>query len=107
MGAAERAYAKLRVQAAATSSIRLATLAMTVREATAGHFNTVIEAIDKIIAELKQEDLNDIADRDQCKEQYRKINKTIGDLTWKIHKNEVRITKLQSVIDATEDEKTR
>merc|ERR1712176_399221 len=81
--------------------------AVTVREATGGHFDSVIASIDQLIQDLKNENAKDIADRDQCKADYRKINKTIEQETWKIHKNEVEIGRLVSLIEKTTDEKMK
>lgn len=102
---ATKAYAKLRDQASKVHSFRLAALAVQVHEAKAGHFDKVIEAIDKMIATLNAENAGDIAKRDQCKDEYTKINSTISNVTWLIKNNEARIDKLTSLIELRTQEK--
>jgi len=101
------AYQKIRAQAAKTHSFRLAALAVRLHETKAGHFDKVIEAIDQMIATLKEEDAADIAKRDQCKDEYQKTNSTVANVTWLIKKNEVRIDKLQGEIDLRKEEKSQ
>jgi hypothetical protein len=72
-----------------------------------GHFDEVLAAIDEMIKTLKQEDLDDIAKRDQCKEQYKDIASKIGDVTWLIEKNEAKIDKLLKTIEELEAEKAK
>jgi len=94
-----RAYTALKAQATAVHSLRLAALAIRVREAKAGHFDKVIAAIDEMIQTLKAENLADIAKRDQCKEEYLKIESTSKDLQWKIKNNVAKIDKLAKLIE--------
>merc|ERR1719375_2178677 len=97
-GAAEmagmRAFAALRTAAGRSHSLRLASLAAEVRTAKVGHFDKVIAAIDKMIQVLKDEEAGDIANRDQCKDEYQKIESNVKDLNWKIEKNEAKLDKL-------------
>jgi len=55
---------------------------------------------------LKDEGADDIKKRDQCFEEYQKINSTVADVSWKIKKNEMAIQKLEDTIDALKTEKT-
>jgi len=80
-------------------------LAVQVREATAGHFDEVIGSIDKMIQVLRDENSADIAKRDQCKEEYHKIESTSKDLAWNIEKNEAKIDRLAKLIDQLSEEK--
>lgn len=100
-----KAYAKLSKEAFKTHSLRLAVLAAKVHEAKVGHFDKVIEAIDKLIATLKAEAAADIAKRDQCKDQYQKINSTVGNVNWLISKNKLKIEKLEGLIQLRTEEK--
>mmetsp|Transcript_28441 Transcript_28441/g.80831 ORF Transcript_28441/g.80831 Transcript_28441/m.80831 type:complete len:726 (-) Transcript_28441:28-2205(-) len=94
-----RAYAVLKDHAKASHSLRLAALALKVRECKVGHFDKVIAAIDEMVKALKEENLADIAKRDQCKEEYLKIESTSKDLTWKIKNNVAKIDKLTKLIE--------
>lgn len=100
-----KAYAALKKFASKSHSIRLAKLAVTLSSATAGHFDEVIAAIDTLIGTLKTEETDDAAKRDQCKEEYTKINSTISDLAWKIEVNEAAIEKFEAEIEKAEKEK--
>jgi len=76
-----------------------------VREAKVGHFDQVIVSINEMINTLKQEDLDDIAERDQCKEEFLKIESTVKQVTWQIKKNEAKINKLTELIALREQQK--
>merc|ERR1719242_2937229 len=104
---AAAAYHKLRDAARKTHSLRLAALAVRVQGTKAGHFDEVIAAIDEMIKTLKEEDLADIAKRDQCKDEYKKIASVIGEVTWLIEKNEAKIDKLIATIEDLEAEKAK
>lgn len=101
------AYHKLRDAARKTHSLRLAALAVRVQGTKAGHFDEVIAAIDEMIKTLKEEDLADIAKRDQCKDEYKNIASVIGEVTWLIEKNEAKIDKLIAKIEDLEAEKAK
>jgi len=100
-----RAYASVKAFATKTHSLRLAALAARIRTAKAGHFDEVISAIDKIIATLKKEAADDLKKRDQCLEQYQKIESTVKKTEWLIEKNEAKIGKLQALLKALQKEK--
>jgi len=97
--APEKAYAALSAQAKKAHSLRLAALAVQVRAAKVGHFDKVIVAIDDMIQTLKDEDAADIQKRDQCKDEYQKIESTSKDLEWKIKNNVAKINKLTELIE--------
>merc|ERR1711956_17721 len=101
------AYHKLTDSARKTHSLRLAALAVRVQGTKAGHFDEVIAAIDEMIKTLKEEDLADIAKRDQCKDEYKNIASVIGEVTWLIEKNEAKIDKLIAKIKDLEAEKAK
>jgi len=101
------AYHMLRDAARHTHSLRLAALAVRVQGTKAGHFDEVIAAIDEMIKTLKEEDLADIAKRDQCKEEYKKTASVIAEVTWLIEKNEAKIDKLLKTIEDLEAEKAK
>jgi len=100
-----KAYALLKSKAAGAHSLRLAQIAVHVQNAKVGHFDQVINAIDEMIAALKEEDLADIKKRDQCKDELLKIESKTKDLKWKIKNNIATIDKLTSIIEKREEEK--
>jgi len=102
---AGKAYEALKASAKTTHSLRLASLAARLHETKAGHFDEVIEAIDKIIAELKEEAVEDMKKRDQCLDEYQKIESTVKETEWLIEKNEAKIEKLESLIEKLNKEK--
>merc|ERR1719359_2809673 len=95
----------LKKAASKTHSMRLASLAASVRMAKAGHFDGVMKAIDEVMQTLKDEGQADIDKRDQCKEEYLKTTSTMKDLTWKIKNNHAKINKLAATIEAKTKEK--
>lgn len=99
------AYKMLRESARKAHSLRLASLAVRVQATKVGHFDEVVKAIDEMIKTLQAEDAADIAKRDQCKEEYQKINSTIAELSWAIEKNQAAIDKLQRLIEDLTSEK--
>jgi len=103
----EHAYAALKTAATKAHSFRLAQLAVTVRTTKSGHFDAVIEAIDEIYQNLKDENNADIAKRDECKEKNQEITSTVADLDWKMSVNQANIDKLSKQIENREAEKTK
>eukprot|EP00747_Dinoflagellata_sp_TGD_P155036 gnl/TRDRNA2_/TRDRNA2_177551_c3_seq17.p1 gnl/TRDRNA2_/TRDRNA2_177551_c3~~gnl/TRDRNA2_/TRDRNA2_177551_c3_seq17.p1 ORF type:complete len:428 (+),score=170.21 gnl/TRDRNA2_/TRDRNA2_177551_c3_seq17:888-2171(+) len=100
-----KAFAALQKQATKTRSLRLASVATSVRTAKAGHFDAVIKEIDAMKQTLKEEEANDIKKRDTCKEEYLNIESKTSDLAWKIKNNDAKIAKLEALIAKDEDEK--
>jgi len=105
--ASGKAFRVLSETARRTHSLRLATLVATLRSGAVGHFDKVIKAIDKMIGVLKEEESEDIAKRDECKDKYQDIASTSKDLDWKIQKNLAKIEELEKVIASREDEKIK
>jgi hypothetical protein len=102
-----QAYAALKKLSSKTHNLRLAALAVSVRTAKAGHFDKVISAIDDMVKVLADEGADDIAKRDQCKDEYQKSASTIADVNWKIEKNQAKIDKLQSLIELRTEQRTK
>jgi len=100
----QRAYAALKSQASAAHSLRLAMLAVQVHDASGGHFEKVLISINKMVQVLKDEDTADIEKRDQCKDEYKNIESTVKDVSWKIEVNEAKIEKLTKLIERLEQE---
>jgi len=102
-----KAYNLLKEQARASKSVRLGELAVQVRMAKVGHFEAVIAAIDAMLVALQEENLDDIAKRDQCKDEYQSTDASIADLKWKIKVNLAEIEDLQESIDKSNKERTQ
>jgi len=101
------AYAILKKQATATHSLRLASMAVQLREAKVGHFGKVLFSIGEMIKTLKQEGLDDIAKRDQCKDEYQNIESKVNNVTWLIQKNVAKIDRLESLIQLRTEQKLK
>jgi len=101
-----KAYRILKAMATQGKSLRLAVLAVRVHSAKVGHFDAVLTTIDTMIADMKQDTLDDIEKRDQCKDEYQSIESKSKDLEWKIVNNEAAIAKFESQIEKLEAEKT-
>jgi len=99
------ALEKLNAEARSAHSLRLAALAATLRESKVGQFDAVLKAIDDMIQTLKDEDADDIAKRDQCLEEYQKINSTVANVKWLIKENVAKIDKLTRLIEKATVEK--
>jgi len=102
-----KAYSAIRTQARKAKSLRLASLAATVRLAKVGHFDTVIKAIDDMVQTLKDEGNADIQKRDQCNNQYQDIASNVADLSWKVQKNEAALDKFEKLIAMRTAEKAQ
>lgn len=104
---AARAYDALKAQAMHSHSMRLASLAARVRLAKVGHFGEVLAAIEQMITTLRSEGAADIAKRDQCKNEYWRIDKEAAKLRWEISNNDATIDKLEDRIERRMDEKVQ
>jgi len=93
-----KAYSALRVQARASKSLRLATLAANVRLAKVGHFDKVLQAIDSMVKTLQEEQTADISKKDQCNKEFQGIASKTADLSWQVEKNEAAIDKFEKLI---------
>jgi len=97
--AVTQAYSALKQKATKVQSLRLAALAARVRLTKAGHFDEVIASINTMISDLQKEGDDDIKKRDQCKEEYQKIESTVKNVNWLIKKNVAKIDKLTGLIE--------
>jgi len=70
---------------------------------TGGHFDEVIEKINEMIAQLKDEGGEDIKSRDDCKKNYHENAQEKAEIQWHIKKNEAAIVKIESIITEVED----
>merc|ERR1719235_870644 len=88
----EKAYQALKNVAKKHHSLRMAAMAAMVQTATEGHFDVVIGSVDKMIAELRAEEQDDIDLRDYCQDEENKVENEIEDLQHKA-------TNIQGLID--------
>merc|ERR1719506_2052485 len=93
-------------------SLMLARLAATVRSATTGHFDEVIGAIDTMLTTLKDEEAEDIKQRDWCIEERHTEHSNRDDLEYdisqleaKIERAEVKKKGLEADVEKTEKAK--
>merc|ERR1719321_2565262 len=87
-----KAYQALKTVAKKHHSLRMAAMAAMVQTATEGHFDVVIGSVDKMIAELRAEEQDDIDLRDYCQDEENKVENEIEDLQHKA-------TNIQGLID--------
>merc|ERR1719443_923220 len=89
-----KAYKALKEHATKAKSLRLAAIAATLR--TGGHFDAVVEEIDKMMAVMKREEKDDQEERDWCKEETFKNEQEAARYEYKIERTDAKIMKLQS-----------
>jgi len=97
---AMKAYKKLKAVAMKTKSLRLAQIAAQLR--TGGHFDAVIVEIDKMIAVHKEDEQDDIEQRDWCKEETFKNEQEAARYEYKVEKHNTRIMKLTKKLEDLE-----
>merc|ERR1719238_861688 len=93
-------YETLKRHATQSKSLRLAALAASVRAS--GHFDTVIEAVDKMIADLKKEAKEDRDHKDWCKEETFKNEQEASRYEYKVSKLNGKLAKLKGQIEELE-----
>merc|ERR1719253_2231541 len=93
-----KAYQALKTVAKKHHSLRMAAMAAMVQTATEGHFDVVIGSVDKMIAELRAEEQDDIDLRDYCQDAENKAENEIEDLQHKM-------TNIQGLIDRLNSKK--
>merc|ERR1719217_1979020 len=93
-------YETLKKHATKSKSLRLAALAASVRAS--GHFDTVIEAGDKMIADLKKEAKDDRDHKDWCKEETFKNEQEASRYEYKISKLNGKLAKLKGQVEELE-----
>merc|ERR1719428_730101 len=89
-----KAYKVLKKLATNSQSLRLAEMAATLR--LGGHFDAVIVEIEKMMATLKQEEKDDITQRDWCKEETFKNEQEASRYEYKIDLVGAKMTKLST-----------
>merc|ERR1719238_1329535 len=82
-------------------SLRMAAMAAMVQTATEGHFDVVITSVDKMLAELRQEEMDDITLRDYCQAEENKVETEIEDLKHEMETIQGLIDRLNAKKDET------
>merc|ERR1719238_1961262 len=96
----EKVFYILKKTATAAKSLRLASIAAQVRSS--GHFDIVIEEVNKMIATLEQEQKDDFEHKDWCKEETFKNEQEASRYEYKIEKLDGKIAKFSAHVDALE-----
>jgi len=94
----DAAYKALKAVARKQHSLKMGAMAALVETSTEGHFDVVIESIDKMLAELRKEEQDDIDLRDYCQDAENKVENEIEDL-------EHLISNIEGLIDRLEGKK--
>jgi len=107
-----KAYRALKKVLRGDKTLMLARLAATVRAATTGHFDEVIASIDTMLTTLKDEEAEDIKQRDWCIEERHTEHSNRDDLEYdiaqleaKIERAEVKKKGLEKDVEKTEKAK--
>merc|ERR550514_588883 len=99
----QKAFEALTARAKKVKSLRLASLATKIQQTSLGHFDTVVEEVDRMIGVLKKEEADDINHRDWCKEETFKNEQEASRYEYKIDKSDAKIKKLQNQLEELED----
>merc|ERR1719171_139245 len=113
----EEAFRTLKAIAAKHHSLRMAAVAAMIQTAEKGHFDMVVTEVDKMLAELRQEEMDDITLRDYCQAEEVKVEGEIEDLVHEMDtiqglidrlnakkkETQTDITQTETDIAATED----
>jgi len=104
VNAATAASSKLRTLAARNPAAASSLTELAAEAESAGHFDKVIVAIDKMIAELREEEADDIAHRDRCQGDSNKNANDMDDLKHTIDKAGDAITSMNDKADNLRDD---
>jgi len=113
----EEAFRTLKALAGKHHSLRMAAMAAMIQTASKGHFDMVVTEVDKMLAELRQEEMDDITLRDYCQAEEVKVEGEIEDLVHEMDtiqglidrlnakkkETQTDITQTETDIAATED----
>jgi len=97
----DAAFSTLKALAGKHHSLRMAALAALVQTSTEGHFDQVIVSVDKMLAELRQEEQDDITLRDYCQAEENKVETEIEDLSHEMDTIQGLIDRLNAKKDET------
>eukprot|EP00929_Paragymnodinium_shiwhaense_P076381 TRINITY_DN3926_c0_g1_i1.p1 TRINITY_DN3926_c0_g1~~TRINITY_DN3926_c0_g1_i1.p1 ORF type:complete len:702 (-),score=293.47 TRINITY_DN3926_c0_g1_i1:143-2248(-) len=102
---ATKAYQKLAMMASKFKSLALAKIAM--KLGAGGHFDKVIQAIEKMIIMLNQEEQDDVAHRDRCEKKITENTHAMEDLNYTIDKTKKEIERAEQEVSETQDKLTK
>merc|ERR1719337_105908 len=97
----DAAFATLKALAGKHHSLRMAALSALVQTSTEGHFDVVITSVDKMLAELRQEEQDDITLRDYCQAEENKVETEAEDLKHEMDTIQGLIDRLTAKKDET------
>merc|ERR1719263_2429307 len=100
----QAAYSGLKALAGKHRSLRMAAMAAMVQTASKGHFDVVITSVDKMLAELRQEEMDDITLRDYCQAEEVKVENEIEDLEHEMETISGLIDRLTAKKTETQDD---
>merc|ERR1719284_630386 len=95
-----KVYNTIKKAATASKSLRLASLAASVRES--GHFDIVVESVEKMISELEKEQKDDFNHKDWCKEETFKNEQEASRYEYKIEKLNGKLAKFRAEVEELE-----
>merc|ERR1719284_1649744 len=95
-----KVYNTIKKAATASKSLRLASLAASVRES--GHFDIVVAAVEKMISELEKEQKDDFDHKDWCKEETFKNEQEASRYEYKIEKLNGKLAKFRAEVEELE-----
>merc|ERR1719388_734488 len=100
-----RVYNTIKKAATASNSLRLASLAASVRES--GHFDIVVESVNKMISELEKEQKDDFDHKDWCKEETFKNEQEASRYEYAIEKLNGKLAKFHAEVEELEATRTQ
>merc|ERR1719247_451460 len=95
-----KVYNTIKKAATASKSLRLASLAASVRES--GHFDIVVQSVEKMISELEKEQKDDFNHKDWCKEETFKNEQEASRYEYKIEKLNGKPAKFHAEVEELE-----
>jgi len=100
-----RVYNTIKKAATASNSLRLASLAASVRES--GHFDIVVQSVEKMISELEKEQKDDFDHKDWCKEETFKNEQEASRYEYAIEKLNGKLAKFHAEVEELEATRTQ
>merc|ERR1719284_431298 len=95
-----KVYNTIKKAATASKSLRLASLAASVRES--GHFDIVVESVEKMISELEKEQKDDFDHKDWCKEETFKNEQEASRYEYAVQKLNGKLAKFHAHVEELE-----
>merc|ERR1719284_1741102 len=99
-----RVYETIKKAATSSKSLRLASLAASVRKS--GHFDIVVQSVEKMISELQKEQKDDFDHKDWCKEETFKNEQEASSYEYKIEKLNGKLAKFVGHLEELEASRT-